>query len=149
MGYRRRHDKIMKSRPIVLLIEGNESEEMLERLAIKNSEIDCVVRVARDGLEACQILFERGEPPPTFILLDTDLPKLSGFEVLSRIRGGCATKRLPVIIFASPSEQAEIDMCFDLGANSYVHKDKDRDCFETRLKLLLYYWIAVNQNGNA
>ena len=139
----------MDIRPIVLLVEGNESEELLARSAITNSEIDCEVRVARDGIEASHSLFDSGVPAPTLILLELDLPKLNGFELLARIRDHAETKRIPVIIFSTSGDQREVDRCFDLHANSYVIKDKDLDCYLTRLKLVLYYWIAVNRNANA
>jgi two-component system response regulator len=138
----------MQFRPIIFLVEGNETEEVLTRQAITNSGMDCDVRVARDGVEACTILFESHEPPPTLILLDLNISKLSGFDVLTRIRAEEKTKRLPVIVFSATAEPSVIYKSFDLHANSFVQKDEDLECFETRLKLLLYYWIAVNKNVN-
>jgi len=139
----------MGTRPTVLLVENDPTEEMLARKAITNSEIDCSVQVARDGVEACHILFDSGDPSPDLILLELDLPKLHGFEVLTRIRGRENTKRLPVIVFSSSRTRPDVDKSFDLHANSFVWKDPDPESYETRLKLLLYYWIAVNKNGNA
>jgi len=143
------HHRTMETRPTVLLVENDPIEEMLARRAIEKSEIDCDVRVARDGCEACHILFDSGDPAPALILLELNIPKLNGFEVLSRIRGREDTKRLPVIIFSSSGEQLEVDKSFDLHANSYVQKHLDPEIYETRLKLLLYYWMAVNQNAIA
>lgn len=137
----------MKSHPNVLLVESNETEEKLALTAITNSGIDCDVSVARDGVEACDILFD-GKPPPTLVLLELNLPKLNGFDVLARIREHDKTKRLTVIMLSNSEEQADVNRCFDLHASSYVHKDKDLECYETRLKLVLYYWMAVNQNAN-
>jgi CheY-like chemotaxis protein len=138
----------MKPRPRVLLVEGKENDELRALRVITDSEIDCDVRVARDGIEASGILFESEDQAPTLILLDLDLPKLNGFELLARIRGNDKTKRLTVIVFSDSGEQSEVNKCFDLHANSYVQKDKDLDYYETRLKLMLYYWIAVNRNVN-
>jgi len=139
----------MGSRPNVLLIEGDAAQEALARKAITNSEIDCDVRVARDGVEACDMLFDSASPAPNLVLLALAIPKINGFEVLTRIRHCEETSRLPVVIFSSSEKQADIDKCFDLHANSYVQKVKDPEIYETRLKLALYYWIAVNTNGNA
>jgi len=139
----------MGTRPTVLLVEDDANEERLARSAITKSEIDCDVQVARDGVEACHILFDSGDPAPALILLELDIPRLNGFEVLTRIRDRENTKRLPVIIFSSSGEQPEVDRSFDLHANSYVQKHSDLESYETRLKLLLYYWIAVNHNGKA
>jgi len=139
----------MELRPTVLLVEGDAADELRARKAITNSEIDCDVRIARDGLEACKMLFSEDASVPTLVLLALELPKLNGFEVLIRIRSCAETGRLPVIVFSSSGKKADVGKCFDLHANSYVQKNKDAELNETRLKLLLYYWIAVNQNGHA
>ena len=136
----------MQSKPNVLLVEGDSAEELLARMAITSSEVDCDVRVARDGAEACLMLSDREHPSPTLILLELAIPNGSGFDVLKRIRNCEATRRVPVIIFSSSEKQSDIDKCFDLHANSYVLKVKDHEINSTRLKLALYYWIAVNQN---
>jgi CheY-like chemotaxis protein len=113
-----------------------------------NSEINCKVRVAHTGKEACEMLFDSGEPLPAFIILALDLPELDGCGVLTRIRNHNETKRIPVIVLSNSNESSIAGACFDLHANSYVHKDPDLEVYETRLKLVLYYWIAVNRNVN-
>ena len=148
MDWGKWHSIFMEHHPKLLLVEGNEIQEAKARQAITNSEIDCELRVAHDGCEACEILFNGHESVPTLIMLGLDLPKLNGFEVLARIRSCDETKRVPVVIFSASGEKADVERAFDLHANSYVHKDQDLDCYETRVKLLLYYWIAVNRNAN-
>ena len=138
----------METRPTVFLVECNEKAEMLARTAILKSGINCDVTVAHDGLEACDLLFD-GRKVPDILLLELDLPKLNGFEVLSRIRNFEQTKRLTVVMLSHSVDQADVHRCFDLHANSYIHKDEDVECYESRLKLVLYYWIVVNQNANA
>ena len=138
----------MKARPIILLVEPDADNESLARKVIRHSEVDCEVRIARDGVEACAALFHTKEKLPNVILLELDLPKLDGFEVLTRIREHEETKRLTVIVFTHSKTIALEDKCYDLHANSFVQKDLDLDFYETRLKLLLYYWIAVNRNSN-
>jgi two-component system response regulator len=139
----------MEFRTSVLLIEGDEKEEAIAIRAIANSGVNCTVRVARNATEGCRILFESGEPLPKLVLLDLRLPEYDGFEVLTQIRNHEATKRLPVIMLCTSCEESDVIRAFDLHANSFVEKDKDLECYETRLKLLLYYWIAVNRNVNA
>ena len=79
------------------------------------------------------------------ILLDLHLPKLNGFEVLQRIRGREETKWLPVVVFSNSGQDEDVRMSCDLHANSYVQKDIDIDAYESRLKLLLYYWFGVHR----
>lgn len=137
----------MELRPNVFLVEADKDAENRALRAIANSGVDCDVRVARDGDEACDVLFANTRPPPFLVLLELDLPNLNGFDVLERIRRNENTKRLPVVVFTGSSKRTDAKRCFDLGANSYVHKDKDEDRFDARLKLVLYYWMAVNSNG--
>ena len=138
----------MESRPTVFLVEGNEAAEKLARTAISKAGIDCELIVAHDGVEACDLLFG-GRPAPALVLLELNLPKLNGFEVLARIRNCAATKRMTVVMLSESDEQSDVRRCFDLHASSYVHKDEDLECFESRLRLVLYYWMVVNQNANA
>ena len=139
----------MGFQPKVLLVEPNEIEENRARQAITQSGVACTVWVARDGVEACNRLFDKSESLPDIVLLELNLPKLDGFEVLRQIRANERTRRIPVIVLTQSGEVADVDRCFDLYANSYVQKDKDLEIFETRLRLLLYYWIAVNKNVSA
>ena len=139
----------MSARTKILVVEGNATQELLTLLAIKNSGIECDVQVVRDGIEACLVLFDRTIPSPTLVLMELNLPKLNGCEVLCRIRNHFETKVMPVIIFTESNSISDIEHCLDLHANSYVVKDKDLERNETRLKLLLYYWVAVNQNVNS
>lgn len=141
--------RLMKARPTILLVESDAAEEMRARDSITKSEIGLDVRVARDGKEACHALFESDDPVPALILLELNLPKVSGLGVLSRIRGSDNTKRVPVIIFTSSGQRSDVEKSLDLHANSYVRKDLDPELYDTRLKLVLYYWTAVNLNGNA
>ena len=91
------------------------------------------------------MLFDSNDPAPSLILLDLHLPKLNGFEVLQRIRGREETKWLPVVVFSNSGQDEDVRMSCDLHANSYVQKDIDIDAYESRLKLLLYYWFGVHR----
>ena len=138
----------MKFQPSVLLVDGNSVEEELVRKAITNSETDCTLRVASDGIDACKILFESGNKLPSFILVELNAPRLNAFELLTLIRKRPETSRVPIIVLSRTGDDTVVSRCLDLGANSFVQKDVDLDLYEARLKLLLYYWIAVNRNVN-
>jgi len=95
------------------------------------------------------MLFEGDAAVPTLVLLDLAIPNTSWFDVLARIRGCEATRRLPVVIISPSDRQPDLDKSFEFQANSFVQMGESQEIDATRLKLLLYYWIAVNKNVNA
>jgi two-component system, response regulator len=135
----------MSSRPLVLLVEDNPSDEQLALRGLRSFSIDCQVDVARDGVEAVEYLLHSGRILPNFVLLDLKLPKMSGLEVLGKIRSEERTRRLPVVCFTSSREHSDLIGCFDSGANSFVHKATDYDEYMARLRKLLDYWLTVNE----
>lgn len=133
--------------PTVLLVEDNELEAMVAERAIFRADVGCNVQVARDGVEACNYLFESNNPAPFLVLLDLKMPRVDGFEVLERIRASESTKRLPVVVFSTSDEEQDVHKSFDMHANSFVQKALDPETYETRLRLVLYYWMAVNYSA--
>jgi len=113
---------------LVLLVEDNPTDEKLALLAFKHSGVTHDVAVARDGAEALDYLFrsgafaERGPGLPALMLLDLQLPKIEGLEVLRRLRLDARTKLLPVIVLTSSQEEEDILRSYTLGANAYVRK---------------------------
>jgi two-component system, response regulator len=137
---------------VILLIEDNPRDEALTLRALKKSNIVNEVDVARDGVEALDYLFGTGthaeegkQVLPQLVLLDLKLPKVDGLQVLQRIREDERTKRLPVVIFTSSSEEEDIIKSYNLGANSYVRKPVDFDQFMEATKQLGLYWLVLNQ----
>lgn len=137
---------------VILLVEDNSRDEALTRRALKKSNIVNEVVVARDGVEALDYLFGTGTHAgravtvtPQLVLLDLKLPKLDGLQVLARIRADERTRRLPVVVFTSSSEEEDMIRSFDLGANSYVRKPVDFEHFLEATKLLGLYWLVLNQ----
>jgi two-component system response regulator len=137
---------------VILLVEDNARDEALTRRALNKSNIVNEVVVARDGVEALDYLFGAGihagrdiTVMPQIILLDLKLPKLDGLQVLQRIRADARTRRLPVVVFTSSSEEEDMVKSYDLGANSYVRKPVDFDQFLEATKQLGLYWLVLNE----
>lgn len=137
---------------VILLVEDSSRDVALTRRALKKSNIVNEVVVARDGVEALDYLLGAGiyagrdmTVLPQLILLDLKMPKLDGLQVLQRIRADERTRRLPVVVFTSSSEEEDMVKSYDLGANSYVRKPVDFDQFLEATKQLGLYWLVLNE----
>src|SRR5436305_462581 len=137
---------------VILLVEDNPRDEALTRRALKKSNIVNDVVVARDGVEALDYLFGTGTYDgrdmtlmPQVVLLDLKLPKVNGLEVLRRLRANDRTRRLPVVVFTSSSEEEDMLSSYSLGANSYVRKPVDFEQFLEASKQLGLYWLVLNE----
>jgi CheY-like chemotaxis protein len=140
--------------PVILLVEDNESDLELTLRALKRSSIAARVVTARDGAAAIDYLFAEGSyagrdvrEVPRVVLLDLNLPKIGGIEVLRRIRADVRTKILPVVILTSSSEDKDLDSGYAAGANSYVVKPVDFTKFADAVRQLGTYWLRHNQGA--
>jgi two-component system, response regulator len=135
--------------PVVLLVEDNPDDEELTLRGLRNANLKNPVDVVRDGQEALNYLFGTGDqaaqPVPVGVLLDLKLPRVDGFEVLTRIRAEQRTRRVPVVILTSSSEDHDLINGYDRGANSYVRKPIQFDEFATAIAQLGVYWLLVNE----
>ena len=115
----------------ILLVEDNADDEQLTLRAMRQSDVPNIIRVARDGAEAIDALFgvNAGSRLPDLVLLDLKLPKVSGLEVLQRIRSEEKTKTLPIVVLTSSDEERDIVESYNLGANRYIRKPGDFDEF--------------------
>jgi len=136
----------------ILLVEDNPDDEFLTIRALKQNNLANNMRVVRDGEEALDYLFGKGtyegrypSHVPEVILLDIMLPKLSGLEVLKRIKQNEYTKRLPVVMLTSLKEEQDLIDSYRLGANSYVRKPVDFLEFSRAVKSLGLYWLVINE----
>ena len=133
---------------IILLVEDNPDDVELTLRVLNTHHIANEVKVARDGVEALDFLFGTpGTPPgkqPSLALLDLNLPKLDGLEVLRRIRADPTTTRLPVVIMTTSREERDIVASYELGANSYVQKPVGFEAFAEAVRLLGLYWLLLN-----
>lgn len=141
---------------MILLVEDNPKDEALTLRALKRNNIANEVVVMRDGVEALDYLFSTGaysqydrQVMPQLILLDLKLPKIDGLQVLQKIRAEESTRRLPVVIFTSSSEEEDLINSYNLGANSYVRKPVDFEQFIEATKQLGLYWLVLNQAAPA
>jgi CheY-like chemotaxis protein len=137
---------------VILLVEDNADDEVLTLRALKKNNIRNEVVVARDGSEALDYLFGTGihagrdlRMMPQIILLDLKLPKVDGFEVLTRVRSNEATKLLPVVILTTSNEDQDRIRGYGLGANSFVRKPVEFDKFIEAVRQLGLYWLILNE----
>lgn len=142
------------TKQVILLVEDSATDEALTLRALRKSNIANPVVVTRDGAAALDYLFLQGdfagrdpEEAPQVILLDLNLPKVGGLEVLRRIRADERTKRLPVVILTSSNEDKDLLEGYDGGANSYVVKPVDFTQFAEAVKQLGMYWLVLNQGA--
>jgi two-component system response regulator len=133
----------------ILLIEDNADDEELTLRALRQSEIPSIIQVARDGAEAVAVLITDDEAAlPDLVLLDLKLPKISGLEVLQRMRSHEHTRHLPVVVLTSSDEDRDILSSYDNGANSYIRKPVDFDEFIDAVRQLGLYWLRINRGPN-
>jgi two-component system response regulator len=135
---------------LILLVEDNPDDEFLTRDALRTGGVQHDVVVVRDGAEAVEWIFSAkgaNSPPqfPDLVLLDLKLPKMSGFDVLERIRSNAGTRGLPVVILTSSSEHQDIQRSYSTGANSYVRKPVNFAEFVRAVQALGVYWLTVNE----
>jgi two-component system response regulator len=134
------------------MVEDNPNDEELALRAFKSSKIANRVVVMRDGQEALDYLFEAGQyaargatEEPQLLLLDLNLPKVPGLEVLRRVRANPRTKLLPVVILTSSNEDQDRLQGYGLGANSYVRKPVQFTQFVEAVRQLGLYWLLLNE----
>lgn len=137
---------------VILLAEDNANDEELTLRALRKHKISNDVVVVRDGQEALDYLFRNGahanrnaNQPPQLVLLDINLPKVNGLDVLKRIRADERTRTLPVVMLTSSSEERDRFAAYDNFANSYIRKPVDFDQFTEAVRELGLYWLVLNE----
>ncbi len=137
----------------VLLVEDNVADaELTIRELRKHNMANHLVHV-KNGEEALEFIFARGryastrevQYTPKMVLLDIQMPKVNGIEVLQQIKDDPRTRSLPVVILTSSKENPDIQRCYDLGANSYIVKPVNFEGFAQAIKNLGFYWLLLNQ----
>lgn len=135
----------------ILIVEDNQDDETLILRALKKFNVKNRIDVVRDGAEALDYLFKAGayvDRPgdnPSIIALDIKLPKVDGLTVLERLRADTRTRRVPVVILTSSSQEEDMIKSYVLGANSYVRKPVEFDKFTQAVSNLGLYWLLLNE----
>jgi two-component system response regulator len=136
----------------ILLVDDNALDSELAVKALRKQNITNLITVVEDGAEALEWLFGRGQysnrninHQPKIILLDLKLPKVSGLDVLKKIKTADCLRTIPVVVLTSSFEDPDIKKAYELGANSYVVKPVGSDAFTETMKKLGLYWLIVNQ----
>lgn len=137
---------------VILLVEDNPDDEELTLLALRRSNVTNEIVVVRDGQEALDWLFGEGthagrDPSvsPQVVLLDLNLPKIGGIEVLTRLRANERTRSLPIVVLTSSNEDRDRLAAYHNFANSYIRKPVDFDQFIEAVRQLGLYWLVLNQ----
>jgi two-component system response regulator len=140
----------------ILLVEDNTSDAELTIRALKKNNLANKVIHLDNGASALDYLFGKGEYAkrevknlPKIILLDLNMPKIGGLEVLRKIKADERTKQIPIIVLTSSKEDPDIQKCYDLGVNSYVVKPVEFEAFIKTVSTLGIYWMLLNQNSQA
>lgn len=135
----------------ILLVEDNPADVELTLHALRQNKLANKIQVARDGEEALDFLFTRGNfrgrkslAPPRIVLLDLKLPKVDGLAVLRAIKGEARTRAIPVVVLTSSKEEKDMVESYSLGVNSYIQKPVDFDSFRETVRQLGLYWLLVN-----
>lgn len=124
----------------ILLVEDNAGDERLVREALKDAKVLNEVTVARDGVEATDLL--KTDYRPDLILLDLNLPRKSGREVLAEIKNDERVKTIPVVVLTSSEAEIDIEKSYTLGANSYLTKPVDFESFINCINAFENFWLT-------
>ena len=135
----------------ILLVEDNPDDVELTRIAFKEAKVANQLVVASDGAEALDYLFARGryadrnpDDLPSIVLLDLNLPKVDGREVLQAIRASEKTRSLPVVVLTTSTEPFDVEASYALGVNSYIQKPVDFERFVWAVQQVGLYWLVLN-----
>ena len=133
----------------ILLVEDNAADVRLTQEVVRKTGSNCTLRVASDGEQALQMLRREGkykdQPRPDLILLDLNLPRKDGREVLAEVKEDETLRRIPVVILTTPKADRDVLTCYGLHANSYITKPVDLDEFEKVIRGLESYWLHMVQ----
>lgn len=136
----------------ILFAEDSIDDAMLTIRALKKGGLSNSIHHVKDGAEALDFIYGNGvyaardkNCHPKVILLDLKMPKVTGMEVLKKVKSDPNLKSIPVVILTSSKEDPDIKLCYELGANSYIVKPVESDNFFQTIKDLGFYWMILNQ----
>jgi CheY-like chemotaxis protein len=146
-------NQLMTKKPVdILLVEDNPDDVDLALYVLRRHQLANHIHVVRDGVEALDFIFCRGNynerncaQSPKLILLDLNMPKLNGLEVLEAVRGNPDTAGIPVVILTTSKEESDLLESYRLGVNSYIVKPVDFEQFSDVIRQLGLYWLSLNE----
>jgi chemotaxis family two-component system response regulator Rcp1 len=124
----------------IVLVEDNPADAEMLKAALEQADMPVEVVVLEDGIKAMEYLTGNVSAPHDLVLLDLNLPRINGFEVLERIRANADLKSLPVVVMSGSSDPLEIERCYRAGANSYVCKPTHLNEIFSTIEQLVNYW---------
>ena len=140
-----------KAKPaVILLAEDDRGDQELTRRALEAGKIRNDLRIVEDGEEALAYLFRRGKykdpassPRPDLLLLDLNLPRVDGREVLERVRADSKLRRIAIVVLTTSRQEEDILRSYELGCNSFITKPVDMDQFIRIIQALEEYWFQI------
>jgi CheY-like chemotaxis protein len=141
-------NKMRGVRPIeILMVEDNPGDVRLTREALKDAKVSNTLRVVEDGAAALDFLYQRGDyadaPRPDLILLDLNLPKKNGREVLEEIKQDAQLKTIPVVILTTSQAEEDVVRAYSLHANCYITKPVDFAQFTKIVRTIEDFWLSI------
>lgn len=137
----------------ILLVEDNNDDIELALRALRTAGVTCPVDVCSDGEEALEYFSARVDSPPSslpfLILMDIQLPKLDGLQVLQRLRSDARTRLVPIVILSSSDIEEDIQSAYHLGANSYVRKPIEFSSYSETVQQIGRYWGHINESAES
>jgi two-component system, response regulator len=140
----------LDSNIVIVLVDDNEDDRMLAARAVQRAGVLNEVIMLADGVEALEFFARATETDATalktyLVLLDLNMPRLGGLDVLRGLRKSPATRRLQIVVLTSSDEDRDLFDSYDLGANSYIRKPVDFGQFSEVIRQLGHYWLALNR----
>jgi CheY-like chemotaxis protein len=131
----------------ILLVEDNPGDVRLTKEALRGAKVANELHVVGDGEQAIEFLYQRGEyadaPRPDIVLLDLNLPRIDGTEVLAQIKSDAELAKIPIIVLTSSSAKADIQRAYDLHANCFISKPVDFTEFIGAVRSLEGFWLKI------
>ncbi len=131
----------------ILLVEDSPADVLIAREALSEAKLLNTIHVAEDGVQALDFLYQRGQfaavPRPDLILLDLNLPRKNGREVLAEIKADDSLKTIPVVVLTTSNAEEDILRSYDLHANCYVVKPVEFNSFVNAVKSIEHFWFSI------
>lgn len=134
-----RHAELMH----ILLVEDSVADVEMTLEALQDAKVANEVTVVRDGASAIAMLLDAAQPKPDLVILDLNLPRMTGHEVLSRMRKDDRLRRIPVAVLTTSSAEADVAKTYDLGANCFLTKPVDIDQFVHVVQSIDDFWLGL------